>query len=245
MSESVALVPHAPATVGQCGAKTRGGTPCKQPLGKRTDHPGQGRCWLHGGATPIIHGLYSKIKRERFADLFKEQLANKAPLDLLPEVHLLRAVVIDFLERYDEMTEAILAWHASFDLKHHTPPHFIDAILWLVGELEVFIAEREELTKDQLEQVANVRKLAAVLEVGDSYGKPRKIIDISQVAQLIDKVGAMVERIQTRGDAQFMTREEFRIFTGQMATVVLANLEDKEARMRIRAGWNAIPMPRS
>lgn len=32
-----------------CGAKTRKGTPCKNPAGFRTDHLGEGRCYLHGG----------------------------------------------------------------------------------------------------------------------------------------------------------------------------------------------------
>jgi hypothetical protein len=35
-----------------CGAKTRSGGECRQPRGNRTDHPGFGRCWLHGGASP-------------------------------------------------------------------------------------------------------------------------------------------------------------------------------------------------
>lgn len=33
----------------KCGAKTRSGSPCKNPAGFRTDHLGEGRCYLHGG----------------------------------------------------------------------------------------------------------------------------------------------------------------------------------------------------
>ena len=35
-----------------CGGKTRGGTPCKNKAGYKTDHPGIGRCAFHLGATP-------------------------------------------------------------------------------------------------------------------------------------------------------------------------------------------------
>lgn len=36
-----------------CGARTkRSGEPCRHGAGMRTDHPGAGRCWLHGGRTP-------------------------------------------------------------------------------------------------------------------------------------------------------------------------------------------------
>src|SRR5829696_611969 len=35
-----------------CGARTRAGTPCRRAAGAGTDHPGQGSCSRHGGATP-------------------------------------------------------------------------------------------------------------------------------------------------------------------------------------------------
>lgn len=34
-----------------CGAKTKRGTPCKRPAGWGTNHVGEGRCKLHGGAS--------------------------------------------------------------------------------------------------------------------------------------------------------------------------------------------------
>lgn len=33
----------------RCGAKTKKGTPCRNPAGFRTNHVGKGRCFLHGG----------------------------------------------------------------------------------------------------------------------------------------------------------------------------------------------------
>lgn len=35
----------------KCGATTRAGTPCQQKAGWGTDHVGEGRCKLHGGAS--------------------------------------------------------------------------------------------------------------------------------------------------------------------------------------------------
>ena len=34
------------------GAKTKSGRPCRHTKGFRTDHPGSGRCYRHGGASP-------------------------------------------------------------------------------------------------------------------------------------------------------------------------------------------------
>lgn len=37
----------------QTNEKFNGGKPCRQRAGFRTEHPGVGACWLHGGNTPV------------------------------------------------------------------------------------------------------------------------------------------------------------------------------------------------
>lgn len=98
-----------------CGAKTRAGTACQRPAGWGTDHAGEGRCKLHGGATPIKSGRYSKVNRERLGGLIAEYEADPDPLNVLPELGAARALFVDFIERYDEWREALLLWHASFN----------------------------------------------------------------------------------------------------------------------------------
>ena len=100
-----------------CGAKKRKGGICGRPAGWGTDHPGEGKCKLHGGATPIKHGRYSTIARESLRDRIAEFEADPDPLNLLPEVAMLRAVLADLCERWDEIygpDGALLAWHESF-----------------------------------------------------------------------------------------------------------------------------------
>lgn len=78
-----------------CGAKTRGGGTCKKaPL------KGKKRCKLHGGATPsgpanasYKHGRYAKVFRGELADKFLRASEETAPLDLLPELAVQRAVL--------------------------------------------------------------------------------------------------------------------------------------------------------
>ncbi|MBU0609035.1 MAG: hypothetical protein KKI08_14205 [Armatimonadetes bacterium] len=59
-----------------CGAKNRSGNPCRQVAGMGTNHLGAGRCKYHGGATPIKHGMYSKIvtpeEMEAYGDFMRE-----------------------------------------------------------------------------------------------------------------------------------------------------------------------------
>lgn len=104
-----------------CDATTRAGSACKRPAGAGTDHVGTGRCKLHGGGKHIKHGRYSKITRPRLRELLDDFDADPDPLDLLPEIKLLRALVLDYVERYDQFTEALLAWHESYIDPEKTP----------------------------------------------------------------------------------------------------------------------------
>lgn len=73
----------------RCGAKTRSGVPCKQVAGARTNHTGEGRCWLHGGASPQaeVTGVVRLARREA--------LVMGTPIDdLAPEEALLECIRI-------------------------------------------------------------------------------------------------------------------------------------------------------
>lgn len=102
-------------TVARCnGRKTRHDGPtqepgewagegyCKQKAGWGTDHSGEGRCKLHGGANPTRHGLYSATKRERLGDLIEQAADRDEPLDLLEELAVVRALLADYLASRDE-----------------------------------------------------------------------------------------------------------------------------------------------
>src|SRR5262249_45569095 len=121
--------PHAKSqsskTLAKCGAKTkrRDGS-CTKSAGWRTDHPGVGKCYLHGGATPIKSGRYSKTKRESLRERIEAVRADPDPLNLEPEVALLRALVEDLIERWDEVFGpggALIAWHNSFGSEKESP----------------------------------------------------------------------------------------------------------------------------
>ena len=97
-----------------CGREKKQGEPgelCEQTAGWGTDHPGIGPCKLHGGATPIKHGRYSKITRPKLKKILQDLEADADPFDLIPELMLLRALVLDYIERHDALTEALLMWH--------------------------------------------------------------------------------------------------------------------------------------
>lgn len=105
-----------------CGAQLRNkerGRLCQQPKGYKTHHPGDGKCWLHGGLTPIKHGLNSLIQHGRLRDLIQKiKELDQTTMDLEPEVILMRAMVIDFVNRYDDFVDALMTWYNAIDEKN-------------------------------------------------------------------------------------------------------------------------------
>lgn len=184
--------PHA-----KCGAETKSkGTPCTKPAGWRTDHTGEGRCYLHGGATPPkSHGRYSKITRPRLAELIKEFEEDQNPSDLLPELHFLRALVVDYVERYDVITDALIAWHESWKQGENEgkPRQVIDILS--VGK---FIGEIGSLAdKIQKQKQEGVISMATFDRVTDSMGE--EVVKAAQ--EVISDAAtrtALIESIEAR-----------------------------------------------
>mgnify|MGYP000890590468 CR=1 FL=1 len=109
----------------KCGAKLKSGKGlCSKGAGWRTNHPGQGKCYFHGGATPIKSGMYSGIQRPELREKIDKFAKQEDPYNLEPELALLRAIVEDLVERWDKIygpDGALLAWHESFNTDNPTP----------------------------------------------------------------------------------------------------------------------------
>ena len=88
----------------KCGAKTRAGTPCQKPAGSGTVHVGTGRCKLHGGCAggPITTGKNAKVTSRQLRERVAVHLANPNPLDLRPELALLRSLLDFFNDKLEK-----------------------------------------------------------------------------------------------------------------------------------------------
>jgi hypothetical protein len=85
-----------PGTKHACGAKTRKGRPCQNPAMKN------GRCRMHGGATPrgtdlpqFKSGRYSKSLPDKLAGRYEEALSDEERHDLRDEIALAEAKIYD------------------------------------------------------------------------------------------------------------------------------------------------------
>ena len=171
----------------KCGAQNRAGSPCNRPAGWGTDHPGEGRCKLHGGVGQKASARYVGAKvRPRLGELIAQFAADDDPHDLSHELTLLRALVLDYIERYDETTEALLNWHASYTGGY-------------VAAMQEWRQKAAEYADDfQREGMEPGWELPPVPIPGDYQDKPRQMVDITAASGLIDRIGGMSDRIEKR-----------------------------------------------
>ncbi len=196
-----------------CGARTRSGAPCVRGKGERTGHRGQGRCWLHGGQSRVKHGMYSAITRPNLRKLMDEiSQTTEDLMDLEPELLLLKALTIDYSNRYDAFCEALESWY---------PSH---------GE-----AVRVLLNTNDAGQIKK-----AIVQLRESINaRPARVPDITAVSQLVDRIGKTVERMHKLQTAGAVSINELKRIMDAMGEVVSRHV-DEETSQRIETEWKQI-----
>lgn len=250
LTPGTALVPAKPKRVrtkpvkkpyAKCGAKTRGGKKCPQKAGWGTNHVGIGKCRKHGGKSgTLTHGRYSKYLKSRIGKLFDAMEADPDPLNILPDLAVTRALFIDFINRYEITTEALLAWHADWQMRHRIPPEeLLLALESVIDEQEEFIAQAEEMATDrQKANITDARKFVQFLRVPiEDRIKPRQVLDISDAWRIVSEATKIVERIEDVRAENAISRQELRRVIEEMGRVVLRHVPDDDARKGIRDGW--------
>lgn len=109
-----ALSPKVKPIMGRCNYPLDGGARfCKLKSGARTDHPGSGYCLEHDKRIPYDPAhRYRGIKEKSVRDqLGKLDSMERDIFDLMPEVTLMRALMIDYVERFYVFRTALLKWY--------------------------------------------------------------------------------------------------------------------------------------
>lgn len=225
-----------------CGALKKDGNFCKQPAGWQTGHPGTGKCKWHGGRAgrkpknltdSRMGGRYGNIRRSRIRELLKQFADDKDPLNLLPEVELLRAIMVDWMERYDEHSEGLQRWHASFSREY-------------LKALELYGKRCAQIALGETDEV----DYPPPPDPMDFVNKPVMVPDITTVAGLADKVGSMVERIDKQRKESIITLDTLNKVLEQvgveLAFAVGQEVADEALRQRILATferrWREAPV---
>ncbi len=213
----------------RCSARAKTtGRRCGKPAGWGTGHNGQGNCRYHGGCNPIKTGRWSKIKRKSIGQAIAHFEEEGDPLDLIPDLNLLRALVQDFIERYECFRDALLAWHDANRLRR---------LLGYCRQLQraVALEKRQEI-------VGRISEAIAGLE----SGRPRQVLDLSDAGRLIDRCSKVAQRHHAIKSTGAITMDAFRRVHEQMALIMIKHagkLEGgPEALKRIEKEWGRVKL---
>lgn len=171
-----------------CGAKTRSGKPCKNPAGLRTQHPGTGKCYKHGGNSVIKHGRYSKVRGE-FAKKMLRHAEDKNPADLVPELTILRTLLEGWIDKNTDNIDVAIPGIIAL----------ADNIRKIVDTINK-IQTREALTAN--ESLYLLATLADVLQTEIKHIRREEISDEEAIRHILGKLRTRVELPgQARGQA--------------------------------------------
>ena len=226
-----------------CGARSRRGSPCRNLAGLKTGHAGEGRCYLHGGLTPIKHGRYSGPEHERIRDLIGKHNLDPEPLNILPELAAARGLFEDYINRYTATTDALLAWHESYEVTRvPLPEDKVMAFEAIVTEWEIALREgKTEATDRQISDIQSGRAFVNLLRgKGVASTKPRQILDITDVYRLVSEITRIAEREWKRLDANAISRQDMQRVIEQMAKGVQKHITEPGALQAIRNEWLSI-----
>jgi len=142
----------------KCGSKTKSGGFCKNPAGFKTNHPGEGRCHLHGGNSAIKHGRYSKLSNPLGIKI-QEHMQDTDPLDMTAELSSLKAMLEIWMDKNGEESMVAQAMSGAIPL--------IDGIRKTVDTIHK-MQTRELLTSREMEM--SILELTRIIaeEVKDS-----------------------------------------------------------------------------
>lgn len=177
-----------------CGGRANDGNRCTNPKGAYTDHLGSGFCKFHGGNNKLT--IYNQLKQSGIREaLEKVQASDADPLDLRPEIDLLRGIVIEFHDRYEEFKAGIIAFNHSY-----------------TENMKLLLGSESPL--DWAKARSYLRE-SALLE------RPKEVIDITFCARLVDSVGKMAERMHKMKMDESLTPEMVKKYKEALVTAVV------------------------
>jgi hypothetical protein len=190
----------------------------------------------------VIHGRYSKVQRPRIRELIEQYEKAPDPLNLLPELAALRAHYQDYVERWDETSQSLVAWWQSWSLSHRAfTTEELEAFRGLLDDFEDRMKTEDlELTERQQSSLTLARSFMDALAKGDDLGRPKQILDLSAATQMLVDIAKVVERITRMQNSKVITQMELFRVMGQMGEVVKRQVSDPETAQRIIQGWHEL-----
>lgn len=170
----------------ECGAKTKSGKPCRAPA------MANGRCRIHGGATPrghalpqTTHGRYSKHLPTRLAALYAETESDTELLSVRQDIRLIDALILSNFDKLDT---------------GESKQYWDDMLKWILKARVAYKSENYatlEQALDEMEAITDGRRLhyATEQEIRDKVEQRRKLVETEQKISLQGERAISVEQL--------------------------------------------------
>lgn len=204
---------------------------CRTRAGAGTAHPGVGRCSRHGGERKdgdarVKHGGRSELRNDRIRELIEQHAADPELLDVSRTLATAKALMDDYIERYYEITPALLAWYAASeplsDEHRHAVVHCLNAL-----EVELSGAYGDLSTRQTLEQLAVAREAVAHLS-SPRAEKPHHVPDISEAVRHADIISKIIHRVNQHQSQSAVSYARLATFMFELARELDALIPDRE-----------------
>jgi hypothetical protein len=223
-------------------SKSRGGLPCEN-----WAMEGYDVCSSHGAGTkkrvregtrqppgaPLKTGRYAdKTRHKAIADLIRQFENDPDPINLFSELAASRALFIEFINRYEEFIEALLAWHQSWSAQMELTTHDV------MNLSQIFEIAKEAGASSRLvnDTAIAIDKLKSVSDAP----KPRQVLDISDSYRILAETTKIAERIKKIEFLEAVGKRDLHRIMGLMAAVVAKHVPDELIQDAIAKEWREI-----
>jgi hypothetical protein len=124
------------------------------------------------GTQRLKHGIYSKHLAARLRQRSEELLLETDPTDVAPELAFLRALLEDYIENFETIQDALLAWYGEEGERPQSLPTMLDAVRIIeaiarVSATYVRNREKEAISKKAFRQAIQDMDRILRLHVSD------------------------------------------------------------------------------
>jgi hypothetical protein len=190
---------------------------------------------------PIVTGRYAdRLRHPAIAALIEQFEQDPDPMNLFSELAASRALFIDYINRYESYTEALLAWHESWT----APQALTDADIETLRTM-IAIAEEDGASSDLIKAVGFVMdKLTAV----PITQRPRQVLDVSDSYRILSETTKIAERIKKMEFIDAIAKRDLGRIMQEMAKVLVAvsgkyipeQATNAEFQEEVSNGWKEI-----
>jgi hypothetical protein len=145
---------------------------------------------------------------------------------------MVRALFLDFIERYMEFTEALLAWHADWQLRRGRSRKICSSRFErVVDEWEIAIGrEGEEATERRRTTPAAARKFIKILRGVDDRRSRARARHQRRGTATSTPISKMVEREEKKRSANAVSRPDLNRIMHEMWRSIEARVPDDETK---------------